>query len=328
MNDQPCRTSTLATDNSAHSTSKITVGYILSHPFSGSTLLSLMLAAHSEVATVGELVGVNSQIRADENQWRNYLCSCGQRVFDCSFWNELADRLALRGIAFRHPDLGTRFDPIRNRALSRALSGSIRSSVVTTTREWVFRTLPPFRGRFRQAARTNLEAVKEILAMTGKRVFIDESKNLSQFMRLADAAIFDLRGILLTRDGRAVAHSTRNRGRKTFPGAVRSWRRFHQVADLVLPRTNCPILHVRYENLCSNPTRTLGDVEQFLGLAPEPWPPTGDVPKHHVLGNDMRLKFRNVIQHDLRWKENLTAEDLQVFQRLTHDLPARYAYTD
>ena len=45
-----------------YDSAKPTVGYILSHPFSGSTLLSLMLAAHSEVATVGELVGVNERI--------------------------------------------------------------------------------------------------------------------------------------------------------------------------------------------------------------------------------------------------------------------------
>ena len=249
-------------------------------------------------------------------------------MLDCRFWNELSDRLRRKGFNFKHPDLGTRFDPVPNRMMSRGLSCVVRSSAIRAAREWCFQTFPPFRGRFQRIARTNVAAVREILAMTGKSVFVDESKSLTQFMRLTSAACFDLRGIFLTRDGRAVALSTRNHRSKSFRSAVHSWKRFYQASEQVLARTNCPILRIRYEDLCAEPERSLRKVHLFLGLMPEAWPPKNRMPEYHILGNDMRLKFRGEVQLDMRWRQALLKNELKTFERIAGDVSRRYLYTE
>ena len=154
-----------------------TVGYILSHSFSGSTLLTLALAAHSEIATVGELVGVNPRILADEQAALDYLCSCGDKVAECPFWNELSNHLERKGISFRHPHLGTRFTLSPLPILNKVLVCSLRNQALENVRKWLVQSVPPFRRRFQKIAATNAAAVEEILQITGKRVLVDASKS-------------------------------------------------------------------------------------------------------------------------------------------------------
>src|ERR1041384_2871141 len=56
------------------------LAYILSASHSGSTLLAMLLGAHPDACTVGELKLTSM---GDVNQYR---CSCGDRLMTCSFW--------------------------------------------------------------------------------------------------------------------------------------------------------------------------------------------------------------------------------------------------
>ena len=57
--------------------------YILAASHSGSTLLGMLLAAQPDVCTVGEL-----KLTALGDVER-YVCSCGQRIRECTFWQEI-----------------------------------------------------------------------------------------------------------------------------------------------------------------------------------------------------------------------------------------------
>ncbi len=61
----------------------IKVIYILGAGSSGSTLLSLLLGAHSRMVNVGEISHIDRYRALDLN------CGCGERVSKCSFWSKV-----------------------------------------------------------------------------------------------------------------------------------------------------------------------------------------------------------------------------------------------
>ena len=68
--------------------------YIASPSYSGSTLLTFLLAAHPEVASIGEL---KASAMGDADA---YTCSCGAPIRRCPFWRRVCDELARRGLDF------------------------------------------------------------------------------------------------------------------------------------------------------------------------------------------------------------------------------------
>lgn len=303
------------------------VGYIISYMFSGSTVLSLMLAAHPEIATVGELIGVNPKILGNKQAALNYLCSCGKKVIECSFWNELSNRLKKRGINFCHPYLGTRFSFSNVSIINSLFTRSMPNNAIQTLRERFVKTIPPFKNQFYKIASVNASSVEEILKMTGKKVLIDESKDHIHFMRLASIQGLDVRPIFLTRDGRGVALSVRNHGIiKDFRHAVKSWIRVNKSALRTITATKRFYLHVRYEDLCAMPSETLQKIHRFLDLDPKPWPPQNLKYEHHVLGNDMRVMFDGVINLDTKWKYEITTQELNYFPKIAGKMIAALGY--
>jgi len=72
-------------DRSQRSFGEPRLAYIVSQAHSGSTLLSLMIAAHSKAATIGEFKDKNELFTA---------CACGaSRVLDCEFWSKVDSEL-------------------------------------------------------------------------------------------------------------------------------------------------------------------------------------------------------------------------------------------
>ena len=74
--------------------------YVLAASHSGSTLLSMLLGAHPEICTVGEL----KLPTAAMGDLREYLCSCGRLVLECPFWRRTRETLHRRGVPFDFED--------------------------------------------------------------------------------------------------------------------------------------------------------------------------------------------------------------------------------
>ena len=94
--------------------------YIMSPSYSGSTLLTMLLAQHPQIASIGELKATAM------GPMDNYQCSCGEPLLQCGFWRELTSRLTARGLPFSLDRFGTHFassNPVFNRVLGAQLRG-------------------------------------------------------------------------------------------------------------------------------------------------------------------------------------------------------------
>ena len=66
--------------------------YIAGTSHSGSTLLSLMLNANSEIMSVGEIQNLNRQLKIKPGQKSYPRCSCGaSSLWQCNFWRAVDD---------------------------------------------------------------------------------------------------------------------------------------------------------------------------------------------------------------------------------------------
>src|SRR5689334_5532357 len=87
--------SQLSTLNSQLSTSRRPrLAYILGASHSGSTLLAMLLGAHPEACTVGQLGAdtLDDPVR--------YRCSCGQPIRECGFWKDVRAGMQRKGLDF------------------------------------------------------------------------------------------------------------------------------------------------------------------------------------------------------------------------------------
>ena len=144
--------------------------YISSPSYSGSTLLTILLAEHPGTASIGEL---KASAFGDLEQ---YLCSCGERLLDCGFWLELERRVKARVGSFDLRTWGTHFaggGPITNKLLA----ATLRGARFETLRKLATTLLPPVRGRFRQIMALNEAVIDCALEMAGVHAFIEGSKD-------------------------------------------------------------------------------------------------------------------------------------------------------
>jgi len=96
--------------------------YILASSYSGSTLLTLLLANHPEISTIGEL---KASALGDVGK---YVCSCGRPILECRFWKQVGAKMAAMGAEFRLEDFGTHFrasGPVCDRILRASLRGKV-----------------------------------------------------------------------------------------------------------------------------------------------------------------------------------------------------------
>lgn len=71
-------------------TDDIRYAYVASTSRSGSTLLSMLMNAHPDVASIGELGPAYGQY-AENIRKEGYPCSCGREIKQCSFWEKIED---------------------------------------------------------------------------------------------------------------------------------------------------------------------------------------------------------------------------------------------
>ncbi len=297
------------------------LAYILSPSFSGSTLLTFLLNAHPEIATIGEL---KAQAMGNLDE---YDCSCGTRVQQCGFWRALAAEFERRGLRFDLADLGTHFRYRSRPALDKVLRARVRGPVLENVRR-ATRAMLPGGARFHNDTLTRNELLIDLVThLQGGSVFLDGSKDPVRLWYLHRAARWNLRTIYLVRDGRGTARSYMNHDGLSMADAAREWRRTHEeclrlVARLPVGR----VLHLKYEDLCRAPEETLDRTLTFLGLDSRARLDDFRAVEHHILGNAMRLKSSGEIQLDEKWRTALTPADLATFDRVAGDLNRQYGY--
>lgn len=321
---------------------KIQLVYILSASHSGSTLLAMLLNSHPEVCSVGELKATSL---GDPDR---YLCSCGRRIGECSFWNDIRKRMLNKGIGFNISNAGTDFGRSASKYASYFLRPLHRGPVLERIRDAALNLSPTWRRQLPEIQNRNYKMMQCILEKTGKKILVDSSKIGLRLKYLLNNPLLKIKVIRLIRDGRGVVltHTdpakyadSRNKnlrgggmnaGRekpRPIDRAAYEWRRSNEEAEEIIKRmAPAHWLQIRYETLCTEKEETLRRTFEFLKITQYDKTSNFRSVDHHIIGNGMRLDVENEIKLDERWKIDLKIEELKMFEAVAGSMNRKYDY--
>lgn len=311
---------------------RIELLYLASSSFSGSTLLTLLLAAHRRIATIGEL---KATAMGDIDRYR---CSCGARIRGCAYWADLGALLARRGVPFDLSRFGTHFRSEQAGSLAdRALRAQVRGPLLEAARSLALRVLPGASRELQGILERNRALIDAVCALRGASIFLDGSKEPNRLQYLSQSAHWPVKFVHLVRDGRGVLQSMIKRvlrrpraARRSRPSLVaalaRHWRRVNLACERVIARLPAERwVRVRYEDVCREPQGSIQPIFRLLGIDPIELPEDFREIEHHILGNYMRLKDGRIAL-DEQWRTALSPEDLATFERVAGRINRRYGY--
>ncbi len=312
--------------------------FIIGSGRSGSTLLDMCLGGHSHVSSLGETGFLYFYAN---NTTKKDICTCGEPLATCAFWQKVeAELLYLTGSGFKNLPLS---DPARmvftqegnyhGRLPGETLTNSsiLRDASVVLGVPLLFELaarLSPV-VRTHHTAAVNRHCLYEaVWRAYGTPVIVDSTKTPGAVKEAWMTSRLPCRFIRLYRDGRAVAASHMRRLKIPMETAAQMWRRDMmkwKAAALLMPSRD--IIDVRYEDFSRNPVEELVRICRFLGLVFEPELLDFRKDRHNLGGNPMRFRTQEVaISPDERWKSEVTAEDLEIFDRVAGKLNRSLAY--
>lgn len=299
-----------------------TLVYIVSPSYSGSTLLTFLLGAHPDIATIGELKATSM---GDIEQYR---CSCGELIRACTFWRTLTERLGDRGIEFDVADFGTHFRlDTRGDLADRLLSARVRTGALEMVRGAALRVLPRASDEMHRILERNLALINGVTEINGASVFLDGSKDPIRLKHLHASGLWNVKVVHLIRDGRGCCNSYIKHYQSSMAVAAEEWRKTHDECErmrkLVAPND---WMSMGYEDLCANPTGTIEATFRFIGIDPKLAPRDLRSTEHHILGNAMRLGSPKEIRQDQKWRTELAKQDLATFARVAGRRNRSYGY--
>ena len=300
--------------------SKPTLLYILAPSYSGSTLLTYLLAQHRAISTVGELKGTSmGDVRA-------YRCSCGSLIHECEFWKQVDARARESGLEFSFDNFGTVFQGDHPLA-DRIVRAGVRSPAAEILRRLACAIVPGAAAGIRRVAEQNRVLTGIVCELQGGTIFLDGSKDAARLLHLLQAGLWQVRVIYLQRDGRGVANSIGAHRNVPFRQAMEIWR--EDVIELQRMRRRLDdgaVFDLHYEDLCRSPVETLGRLWSWLGVDPMPVRQRFRDGTFHILGNTMRLSGAAEIRLDERWRATLSQEDMGMFEQRNGTLNRQLAY--
>ena len=286
--------------------------YITSPSYSGSTLLTLLLAQHPEIVTIGE---VKATSRGDIEE---YFCSCGELMLECPFWKELQAIFKRQSLELDLVDFQTHFTS-RKWLWRKILGAQVRGSAFEALRMFLLQWMPGLRVEYAQRMDRNFQFMSSISKLSGRKIFLDGSKDVNRLRYFLDDPRWDVRVIEIIRDGRAQSNSHRQRHHVSFKEAVKEWR--STILQMRRTLKNVPVENVfslSYESLCADPNKVMNNIFGYydLPLMDQDWTNVDlKHTEHHILGNDMRTKQHIRIQLDEKWRSEVSASELLIFEK-------------
>jgi hypothetical protein len=319
------------------------LAYILAASHSGSTLLAMLLASHPETCTTGELKATSL------GDPRKYPCSCGVSLGECEFWRDIRDEMERRGFPFDIADAGTDFGTNASSYVRCLLKPLHRGRAAELVRDLLLWLSPSWRTNLPMLQRRNRVFIEAICHCYDAHIAIDSSKIGLRLKYLVRDREMGVKVVRLIRDGRAVALTyyrpelyTRHLDQglpkgtskdglleeaRSMAQAEREWRRSNEEAEHVLQNLSpSQWIEVRYEDLCTDPDRTLDHVFRFLGVDPSRSFRNFRSRARHIVGNSMRLDVTEEIKLDDRWRTVLTSQELREFDAIAGEMNRRYGY--
>lgn len=313
--------------------------YIVSSPHGGSTLLSLVLGRHPAAANLGEVSFIPKLLAMRE------LCTCGRVLAECPQWSRVFDTLSARrhvdmraapydlflGDAIKSKDGSGLVDHDRQTPARRILAkarGALESAVLLSAPSPALLklgTLPSVRA----SIRNTMELYRAAADAWGKTLVIDASKHprKAPYLYLNDPD--SVRILHLVRDGRGVLAS-----RIKYMSAARAverWRHYHKLTRRLLGRWVAPEHRrmLRYEDFAGDPERGVRDLCEWLGIdyTSHMLEFSSAATEHSAGGNPTRFRISGGIRAaDERWREDLSGEQLALFDRMAGALNREFGY--
>ena len=272
--------------------------YITGYGRSGSTLLETLISQSRDVFGAGEITWLFRYFRTGEMK-----CSCGSRLDECEFWNDIVDRV-----------------------LRKTTCESLEEAASLTLRNEKMIHIGSQSDEYSMLWRRTFQEIRQ---KSGCRIIIDSSKTsrlaFDRLPLLAKAFGPSIKVIHMVRDPRAVMWSVQRgsnrlmaQGRTAvkLPGGrlrgLAGWMLSNALAERAMHlHPELQVLRIRYEDLVAQPTATLRRLSTFLGkniVLPETQPPSSArIPAaHSVAGNRMRASGSLRLKADNAWRQNLT----------------------
>lgn len=227
---------------------RIKVLYIAGSTRSGSTLLARLLGEINGFINVGEALRWIFNIR---RMPREIPCGCGNPVFECPFWADIADGIENSSIQ----EFGTKAIRIRYLPL---LMSPIKP--------------PKFQEKWNNLLSLTEKLLEDIIVKSDARVIVDSSKNPANAYVLSNIAKVQLYIVHSIRDPRGVVSSWSKH--KSYLGSfptstVTWWWLSYNLSAEILRAYAKKFISVRYEDFVQSPEKTLGKIIRDIDEAPD-----------------------------------------------------------
>lgn len=284
-------------------------------PFTGSTLLGMLLNEHPECASIGAATGLIWSVDLS-----TYECSCGRLFRECEFWNRIRARTAELGhpvTVFQTNFWNTHLRLSHQKLVNALLIRSLGNDLVNDARDAVIGRVPAVRRAIEEAGWATWSLATAVLEGTGKRVFVDTARDHQRPKYLRDHPRLDVKVIHLVRDPRGNVASIMKHMGLDVTTAARQWTHYNVEAARVrryFPADAWMTLH--YGDLCRDPEGVLDRISDFIGVERVTTTPDPTDADRHIIGNSMRLRALSEIREDLSWQTRLGPAELDVIARI------------
>jgi len=205
-------------------------------------------------------------------------CACGKLFIDCNYWNTIREKLRLK-------------------------YGSDNININTNSNN--------------NFSENNYSFISTILNHSGKKYYLDSSKNLARLQGYLASDLFNVYIIHLIRDGRAVAYSNTKpvnveariaQGKKnlSFKNYLLGWQE-NNLLIRELFKNNPNYIISRYEDIVTKPKEEISKILSILDLSFE----NDQIEKwhegqHNVDGNRMKWSESSKIEADQKYLKKIS----------------------
>lgn len=329
---------------------KVTCIYIAGRGHSGSTLLTLLLGRHPEIAAGGELANLSLQCYRDEKRtkWVGR-CGCGKRPFDCDIWADILNQVYEKfGVDMQKDPFSWHVSDVGLEEEYRSVAPRKIPLIWARNKLWrllryahysqsnvIRRITRLYRPQILWASNRSF-IIEKFAEKQNVRAVVDASKDPLGMCDMYYYAPLPVKILFITRDCRGSvwsmakhAKSEKERSKKIIQGAHEWLIVNKRIMDCLRLIPSTDWLHIKYEDLCHNPLQIMESIFNFLNFKNPPNILTNtDIQEHTIAGNKIRLSSNIThITEDTAWAANLTTDELQIISELTGNFAATLGYS-
>jgi hypothetical protein len=295
---------------------------------SGSTLLGMLLDQYPEMTSMGEITNLHKFTSEPD-----LLCGCGAPVLRCPFWQAVEAELRRKtgDLTLTLGDFSRPTEP-KSTAFRKLPALSELLMILGSPAAWKLGSaISPRAGRERDFGERAVQVYEAIARVRQTPITVNSTGATTQMKAIYLADPKRCRVIHVVRDGRGWTCSMMRREKKAMDFAARLYVRRMWNTEMMMrsipPRQR---LQVKYEEMCLDPSGTLNRISEFLGIETRLNEFTLKKTEFHgVGGNPMRFRYdESTVSLDEKWRRDLSAEELKLFEEIAGDLNRKLGYQD